>query len=247
MSRPSPLSARKRSSRPAPKARDRAATERALLAAIGQILSRRGPAALGVNAVAAEAGLDKVLLYRYFGGLRGALEAYAASSAFWPTREELVGDLPELLAVPVEEAVSSVLARYVAALRRRPATLAILAGEIGGHASIHVPLEKAREAMGTALIELVRGRLAPGVDLPALSAILTGGIHYLLLRARDVAVFNGVSLRTSAGRRRLEAALRALVRGAVSPSLEGASTEGASRRPKGRTAAAPASGRPRGS
>jgi hypothetical protein len=53
----------------APRSRDRAATEERILAAVGQVLARDGFGAIGVNAIAREAGVDKVLIYRYFGGL----------------------------------------------------------------------------------------------------------------------------------------------------------------------------------
>lgn len=59
--------------------RDRAATEERILAAVGQVLARDGFAAGGVNAVAREAGVDKVLICRYFGGLPGLLRAWGAS------------------------------------------------------------------------------------------------------------------------------------------------------------------------
>ncbi len=49
--------------------RDKGATRQRLLEAVGTLLSRDGFGALGVNAVAREAGVDKVLIYRYYGGM----------------------------------------------------------------------------------------------------------------------------------------------------------------------------------
>ena len=54
---------------PPPRRRDRAATEERILTAVGEVLARDGFAAIGVNAIAKQAGVDKVLIYRYFGGL----------------------------------------------------------------------------------------------------------------------------------------------------------------------------------
>ncbi|RJF88756.1 TetR/AcrR family transcriptional regulator [Oleomonas cavernae] len=68
--------------RPAlPGPRDRAATQARLVAAAGNVLARDGFAALGVNRIAVEAGCDKVLIYRYFGGWKGC----CAPSAKAPT------------------------------------------------------------------------------------------------------------------------------------------------------------------
>lgn len=39
---------------------------------------------MGINAIAARAGIDKVLIYRYFGGFDGLLESLAAEREIWP-------------------------------------------------------------------------------------------------------------------------------------------------------------------
>ncbi len=44
---------------------------------------------MGVNALAREAGFDKVLIYRYFGDLDGVYRAFAAQSDFWWTLGEM--------------------------------------------------------------------------------------------------------------------------------------------------------------
>ncbi|RPI71559.1 MAG: TetR/AcrR family transcriptional regulator, partial [Desulfobacteraceae bacterium] len=59
-----------------PKTRDSEQTRRALINAVGSLLARDGFQAVGVNAVAKEAGVDKVLIYRYFGGLPGLIAAF---------------------------------------------------------------------------------------------------------------------------------------------------------------------------
>ncbi|HKZ16288.1 MAG TPA: TetR/AcrR family transcriptional regulator, partial [Geobacteraceae bacterium] len=56
--------------------RDREATRTRLIQAVGALLARHGFTAIGVNAVAKEAGVDKVLIYRYFGGLPQLIAAF---------------------------------------------------------------------------------------------------------------------------------------------------------------------------
>ena len=57
--------------------KNKEATKHRLITAVGTLLAREGFGALGINAVADEAGVDKVLIYRYFGGMDELL------SAFW--------------------------------------------------------------------------------------------------------------------------------------------------------------------
>ena len=68
---------------------------------MGEVLARDGFGAIGVNAIARQAGVDKVLIYRYFGGLPELLRAWGASGRFWPRVADLLGADPQaLLALP---------------------------------------------------------------------------------------------------------------------------------------------------
>jgi AcrR family transcriptional regulator len=74
--------------------RDRKGTEEAIVAAFEAVLLRDGVAGLGVNAVANEAGVNKVLIYRYFQDLPGLARHWASISSFWPSELELIGNDP---------------------------------------------------------------------------------------------------------------------------------------------------------
>ncbi|MBK7457943.1 MAG: helix-turn-helix transcriptional regulator [Betaproteobacteria bacterium] len=53
------------------------------------MLARDGFGAVGVNAIARQAGVDKVLIYRYFDGLPALLRAWGESGRFWPRVADL--------------------------------------------------------------------------------------------------------------------------------------------------------------
>ena len=196
--------------------RDADATKRRLVDAVGTILARDGFTHLGVNAVAQQAGADKALIYRYFGGFAQLLQAYAESAAFWPTTEEMAGGpLDELTHLPLSARVDRVVESYIHHLRIRPLTREILAWELVERNEVTAQLEDVRERRGLALMGALAAGLEGSHDLAAVSAILGGGIHYLLVRARLIRVFNGIDLRTDAGWSRLAAAARAMVLGAL--------------------------------
>ena len=112
-------------------ARDREATKARILGAVGVVLARDGFGAVGVNAIAKEAGVDKVLIYRYFGGLPELLREWGASGRFWPRVADLLGADPDAfhrLAAP--ERYARFFEHFIDALRERPLTLEILAAEI---------------------------------------------------------------------------------------------------------------------
>jgi AcrR family transcriptional regulator len=187
--------------------RDRADTERRLRAAVGRLLAKRGFAAVGVNAVAALAGVDKVLIYRYFGGLPELLAAYGASAEFWPSAEELLGpddDAGAGAKANLDVVLAALLRRFVDALQRRPLTLEILAWETVSRNELTAQLEERRERWGEELERRLLSRFAPGrFDVAGLSILLVSALQYLSIRARDLRVYGGIPLREPAGWERI--------------------------------------------
>lgn len=111
--------------------RDRKATEELIINAFETVLLSDGVAGLGVNAIAQEAGVNKVLIYRYFKDLPGLARHWASHSSFWPSELELIGNDPDAFAkLAVTDRVKAVLCNYVDAIRARPRTVELLAGEL---------------------------------------------------------------------------------------------------------------------
>ena len=156
--------------------RDRGATEERILAAVGEVLARDGFGALGINAIAREAGVDKVLIYRYFGGLPELLRQWGASGRFWPTVDELLGEDPRfVLALPLAERYALFFDRFIDALRARPLTLEILAAEIVERNELTAILEAEREQWGAQAEALFGGDdLARAPQLHGLTLLLGG-------------------------------------------------------------------------
>jgi len=190
--------------------RDRDATKARILAAVGVVLARDGLGALGVNAVAKEAGVDKVLLYRYFGGLPELLREWGASSQFWPTVTELLGDEPKaFLALPAAERYARFFEHFIDGLRERPLTIEILAGEIVERNELTVILESERQAWGEEASRLLGGKeFAKRPELRGLTILLISGVQYLLVRSRKIRVFGVIDITSDAGWAELKLAVR---------------------------------------
>jgi AcrR family transcriptional regulator len=196
--------------------RDVDATKRRLIEAVGSILARDGFSRLGVNAVAHEARTDKALIYRYFGGMPELLGAYAESGSFWPSIEEMAGgDLESLASLPLRARWERALHHYIAQLRRRPLTQEILAWELSERNEVTARLEEVRERRGLVLSAVLAREVSAGVDVAAIAGLFSSAVHYLLVRARKIRVYNGIDLQTDEGWSRLEAAARAMVLGAL--------------------------------
>lgn len=192
--------------------RDSEAMRARILAAVGALILRDGLAGIGINALARQAGCDKVLIYRYFGDLDGVYAAYAAKSDFWWTVDDLTAGL-DPARTSLAEALKTMLRRHAAALRSRPITLAVLAAELTNRTALVAALETLRErrALQAAAWIGERYRLPPGLDFEAISMLLGVAINYLAVRARTLSVMSGVRIASDADWKRLFAAIDAIV------------------------------------
>jgi AcrR family transcriptional regulator len=183
-----------------------------ILAAVGALILRDGLAGVGINALARQAGCDKVLIYRYFGDLDGVYAAYAAKSDFWWTVEDLTEGL-DPARKSLAEALKTMLRRHAAALRARPITLAVLAAELTNRTALVIALEALRERRALQASAWIGARypLPPGLDFEAISMLLGVAINYLAVRARTIAVMSGVRIASDADWQRVFAAIDAMV------------------------------------
>ena len=201
--------------------RDKGATRQRLLEAVGTLLARDGFGALGVNAVAREAGVDKVLIYRYYGGMPDLLQAFGQSGGFWPSIEEVIGHDPsQLMEMPLSERWAVGLSRYAGALRRRPVTQEILAWEQVEQNELTAILQDARERWFDELM----GRFpddADGTDADLVSTVLlvVGAIHYLVVRSRLLPDFSGMAIDTEEGWGHIDAVIATLFDRTLKPRV----------------------------
>jgi AcrR family transcriptional regulator len=192
--------------------RDAEAMRERILTAIDRMVMRDGLAGVGVNALAREAGCDKVLIYRYFGDLDGVYAAYAARSDFWWAVDELTAGIDPGRAT-LAEALKQILRRHAQAIRARPLTLAVMAAEPLERSALVIALEAVRERRSLALSEWIAEhfRAPAGVDLEAVGMILGAALNYLAVRARTIRVMSGVPIKTDQDWDRICAAADALI------------------------------------
>ena len=63
--------------------KNRQVTELILIKAVDELIEEKGFEGLGINAVAAKAGVSKMLIYRYFNSLEGLIAAYIGQHDYW--------------------------------------------------------------------------------------------------------------------------------------------------------------------
>jgi len=193
------------------KARDADATRMKILDAALELIAGNGFAALGVNALAGKAGVDKVLIYRYFDGLDGVISALAERRELWLGDTE-PGDVP---AGSYGTVMAAFLLRYVAALRTNPLVLRVIAWELVETSDRVKLLSEARAKVIRVWFAQARKQArdpAPDVDAPAINALLIAGVHHLVLREVSAGDFSGIDLTRPENWQRLENAITAIMK-----------------------------------
>jgi len=183
--------------------RDREETRKKILAAMGRLLARKGSRGLGINAIAREAQVDKVLIYRYFGGLNQLYQAFAIEGKTFPSLEEMTeGRLSELPNLSPAEGVKVIILGFARAIRRRPITKEMMRWDLQERTVLTDVLAAERNRQSQQWFAL-----APdlhGADLPAMVSLLVAGQVFLTLRAKTADTYNGIDLRSESGWKRIE-------------------------------------------
>lgn len=200
--------------------RDAEETRRRIVEATGRILERDGFQALGVNAVASEAGVGKPLIYRYFGGLGPLVENFGREADVWLSANDvLAGSADGRPVRTYADAIEHIVTGHLRALRERPLSQEVMLWELTGKREVVAPLEARREETEQVLMERLFEGLEPppGVDAAALNAVLLAAVHYLVLRARTIDRFAGLDLKDPEHMARIDRALQAIVAAIYEP------------------------------
>lgn len=198
------------------KIRDKQITSRRLISAVGSVLGREGFKGVGINAVAREAGVDKVLIYRYFGGLQGLMAAFGKEGDFWPSSLELAGgDLQKFSKLSLEERLTAFSKNFILALRRRPLTQAIMAWEILERNDLTEELESIREQSVMEFFKLFFLRDKAPAELQTIVMLMGAAISYLIIRSARIDLYGGIRLDKEQGWEQIEAGIETIIRGVL--------------------------------
>ncbi|TPW00690.1 MAG: TetR family transcriptional regulator [bacterium] len=189
--------------------RDRPATEAGIVSAAKCLLLAGGWTGLNVQTLAAEAGVDRKLIYRYFDGVEGVVERLAVSLDLW-LGQTLAAEPPSS-ATAYRQFACETLTAYLRALRANPLILRLLAWELAQDTPLLRRMEAARSGVIQAWVRDRRPllKVPPTGDIVALNVVLLGAVQHLALAAAARGAFASVTL-DDAGWSRIETAIDTL-------------------------------------
>jgi len=181
--------------------------------AVGYIITKDGFKSIGVNAIAKQAGLDKVLIYRYFDGLDGLLRAFAKQKDFYINISNIIQkEIEDAQAHQLKDLIIKVLTGQLYELKKNKELQEFMLWEMLERNEITIAIAKEREEKGYELSNKLKEKMKiQNNNSDAVMAILISGIYYLVLRSRTVDVFNGVELNSEKGWQQIENAIQVIV------------------------------------
>jgi len=194
--------------------RNRDATRARILKAATELLAENGFQNFGVNAVARRAGCDKQLIYRYYGGMDGLVDAIGGELAGWIGEKMPVGGSSGFM-LTYGDLVEHMMLLFMQVLRNDPLTRRIIAWEVSDNSPQVLRLSEARSKALGLWIEKLRGAMPPpkGIDHFALNAILLAAVQHVVLAGATAGRFAGLELTSEKEWDRVAQAIRRLVRG----------------------------------
>ena len=175
--------------------KDRTATEKRLLETIGNMIAEKGFEKIGINAVSAQSGVSKILIYRYFGSLEGLMIAYIRQHDFWinfprkmPRRKELSGFVKKMFRQQVEQVHND------QTLKR------LYRWELSSKNAMIDELRQQREKTGLWIIKAVSKLTKRNPkEVAALATIISAAIDYLVMLEDFCPEYNGIPLNKKDG------------------------------------------------
>jgi AcrR family transcriptional regulator len=192
--------------------RNKEKSKQKLLNAVGKILRTKGFSALKVNDIAATAGLDKKLIYNYFGSAEKLIDAYIHSQDFWANA--INEEAPVAIDDGGQALSKSMLLSQFDYIFKNKELQKILVWELSESRKSLKKLYDEREAKGEILfshiIDPYFGEYA--VRYRAILALLVSGIYYLDIHSSvNFSTMCGLDIKSEAGRTEIREAVSFII------------------------------------
>lgn len=176
--------------------RNREKTESKILEAVSELVLKEGIKKLGINSIARKAGVDKVLIYRYFDGFNGLLKTYIRKQDFFANfakfSQERIEDLNQ---DEIPDHFKKIFLMQLSYLRNNKELQEILLWELSNKDEITDFIASEREKVGIEILNMLKSKASNfNVDIEAFSTLIICAINQIVLRSRTVDVFSGMDL-----------------------------------------------------
>jgi len=187
--------------------KDKERTKSKMVQAVGKVLLKKGYTGLNATSIAKECGVDKRLVWTYFGSLDNLVETYITQRDFWKsTASDSIEELLSKTQGISSEQIGGLLQSQFDTLLNDNILQRIIHWEIGENKKFLKKLADQREEIGEELFKLIELYFQKGnVDIRAVLALIVGGIYYLALHGKiNGSLFCGIDINEPEGAQRIK-------------------------------------------
>jgi len=187
-------------------------TKQKLIKATGEIFMEKGYKGLNASKIADTAGVNKVLVYRYFGNVQELFKAYLIQKDYWISTQDHVDDVIQV-DDSGRELAKNALKDQIAYFLANKEMQQIIRWQITEPNDISRSVADSRERVGEQLFEVIDPYFQDtDVNFRALMAVTVAGIYFLILNAQiNGSTFCGIDMNTQKGITEVENAVQQLV------------------------------------
>ncbi|SHM93920.1 TetR/AcrR family transcriptional regulator [Mucilaginibacter sp. OK098] len=166
--------------------KDKEQTKRKLIDAVGIIIKTKGFSGVRISKVARQAGVDRKLVYRYFGNLDNLTETYVTENDFWMLfADKLKTVSKELDPSNSKLFISDTLQMLFKFFLKEQEMQNLILIELAGSYPIMRSIHNVRENIGHEILERTDDHFKNSdINFRAVAALLVGGIYYIILHTR---------------------------------------------------------------
>lgn len=191
--------------------RNKERSKEKFLEAVGKILETKGYSGLKVNDIAATAGVDKKMIYNYFGGTDQLIDEYISSLDFWSNVD---GNTAPEIADGGQEFSKQLLTQQFDYVASNKNLQKILLWGVAEKRNSLRNIADERERNGEQLFSQIADPYFAenALQYRAIMAILISGIYYLnLYKGVNAETFCGIDLTKNEGSQQIKGALGKII------------------------------------
>ncbi|MFD0795479.1 TetR/AcrR family transcriptional regulator [Mucilaginibacter litoreus] len=194
-----------------------------LIDAVGVIIKTKGYTGLGPTNIAKCAGLNKKLIYLYFGSVENLIEIYVKGKDYWVAATGNAGELMEKnKGKNTKDILEALLVNQLDYFYQEEEMQKIVLWQISERTKIMYDVCEERERLGDKYFELADQELKnSSVDIRAIAGLLVGGIYHMVLHAKSTdSLFCQIDVNQEDGKTRIKTAIKQILNAAYSPDFE---------------------------
>ena len=195
--------------------RNKERSKKKFLDAVGKILKTKGYAGLKINDIAATAGVDKKMIYTYFGGMDGLMDEYLRTQDFWvkATSEEVEKMKPNLEDGGRQFIEHMLLSQFDYVYTNKEAQKLLLWTISEPRKSLKKLIDTQEENGEYIFKLLMESRFKGNMEVyRSIMAIMVSGLYYLnMFASLNGSVFCGIDVNTPEGRPNIKKAISFMV------------------------------------